>query len=166
MRLEIALQPKQKALWELWDNSNVTRIGFGGARGGGKSHSARVCMLLRRLKYANTSGLILRRTYPDLYKSHIVKLFEEFPALREFWREQSKELKLPNGSRLFFGSAEHPGDINAFYSSEFADIVPDEAQEWSQGELESLSGSNRSTSHPDIVPKMTFPFMPGVSETG
>src|SRR5208283_2394692 len=70
------------------------------------------------------------------------------------------------GSRLFFGSAEHPGDLTAFFSAEFADIMPDEAQEWSQGELEQLSGSNRCTSNPDIVPKMVFPFMPGVSESG
>jgi phage terminase large subunit len=166
MQLEIALQPKQKALWGLWDDKFTTRIGFGGARGGAKSGGGRRCMLLRRLRYPRTPGLILRRTYPDLYKSHIVKLFEEYPDLREFWREQSKELKLPNGSRLFFGSAEHAGDLNAFFSSEFADIMPDEAQEWSQGELEQLSGSNRCTSNPDIVPKMVFPFMPGVSETG
>jgi hypothetical protein len=123
-------------------------------------------MLLRRLRYSNTPGLILRRTYPDLYKSHIVKLFEEYPDLRQFWREQSKELKLPNGSRLFFGSAEHPGDLAAFYSAEFADIAPDESQEWSQGELESLAGSNRCTSNQDIKPTMVFPFMPGISESG
>ncbi len=166
MRLEIALQPKQRELWGYWDGTEYTRIGDGGSRGGGKSGAARRCMLLRRLKYPNTPGLLLRRTYPDLYKSHIVKLFEEYPDLREFWREQSKELKLPNGSRLFFGSAEHPGDLSAFYSAEFADIVPDESQEWSQGELESLAGSNRCTSNPNIQPKMIFPFMPGVSETG
>jgi hypothetical protein len=166
MRLEIALQPKQKILWEHWDGPEFTRIGSGGSRGGAKSGGARRCMLLRRLRYPNTPGLLLRRTYPDLYKSHIVKLFEEYPALREFWREQSKELKLPNGSRLFFGSAEHPGDLAAFYSAEFADIVPDEAQEWSQGELESLAGSLRCTSNQDIQPKMVFPFMPGVGESG
>lgn len=73
---------------------------------------------------------------------------------------------MPNGSRLFFGSAEHPGDMSAFYSAEFADIMPDEAQEFSQGELEQLTGSNRCTSNSDIIPKMIYPFMGGVSESG
>lgn len=124
-------------------------------------------MLLRRLQYANTTGLILRRTYPELYKSHIVKLFEEFPELTQYWREQSKELYFPeNGSRLFFGSAQHSGDMSSFYSAEFTDIMPDEAQEFSQDELERLSGSNRCTTNQTVKPGMLFTFMPGMSESG
>lgn len=165
-RLVIPLQPKQKQLWDGWELGRATRNGFGGARGGGKSGAGRRLMLLRRFKYANTTGLILRRTYPELYKSHIIKLFEEYPELRSFWREQTKELILPNGSRLFFGSAEHATDISAFYSAEFADIMIDEAQEFSQNEMESLGGSNRSTSNSEITPAMLFTFMPGVSESG
>ena len=123
-------------------------------------------MLLRRLQYARTTGLILRRTYPELYKSHIVKLFEEYPEIRPWWREQSKEVQFPNGSRLFFGSAEHENDMGGFYSAEFADIMVDEAQEFSQSELERLTGSNRCTSNPAITPGMLYTFMPGMSETG
>jgi hypothetical protein len=119
-------------------------------------------MLLRRFNYANTAGLILRRTFPELYKSHIVKLFEEFPEIRPWYNEQRKEVVFPNGSRLFFGSAEHEADMNAFYSSEFADIMPDEAQEFSESELNKLRGSNRCTSNRDITPKMIYTFMPGV----
>lgn len=123
-------------------------------------------MLLRRLQYANTPGLILRRTYPELYKSHIIKMFEEFPISRDWWNERNKEFQIPNGSRLFMGSAEHEGDMSAFYSSEFADIWPDEAQEFSQFELEKLSASNRCTSNNKITPKMIYTFMPGISESG
>ena len=166
MIIDIDLQPKQSTLWRLWDTEKHTRLGFGGSRGGSKSGGGRRCMLLRRLQYPNTTGLIIRRTYPELYKSHIVKLFEEYPEIRPMWREQSKELQLPNGSRLFFGSAEHAGDMASFYSAEFADIMVDEAQEFSQGELEGLTGSNRCTSNADITPAMLYTFMPGVSETG
>lgn len=123
-------------------------------------------MFLRRLKYPCTTGLILRRTYPQLYKSHIVKLFEEFPETRRWYNEQRKELLFPNGSRLFFGSAEHESDMTAFDSAEFADIMPDEAQEFSQAEIERLYAVNRCTSNPDIIPKMVFTFMPGRSEEG
>jgi hypothetical protein len=123
-------------------------------------------MLLRRLKYPHTTGLILRRSIKELDRTHILQLFEEFPTLRPFWREQKKVLMLPNGSHLFFGSAPHAKDMADFYSAEFADIMPDEAQEFSQNELERLAGSNRCTTNKEILPKMVFPFMPGVSESG
>lgn len=164
--LKIRLQPKQVDLWNLWDDEIHGRLGFGGARGGAKSGGGRRCMLRRRLKYPNTTGIILRRTFNELYQSHIIKLFEEFPGIQEWYRGISKELKLPNGSRLFFGSAEHPGDMENFYSSEYADIMPDEAQEFSQSELEKLTGSNRCTSNSAIMPKMICTFMPGYSESG
>src|SRR6266581_4361111 len=70
----------------------------------------------------------------DRLISHIVKLFEEYPVSREWWNEQRKELAFPNGSLLFFGSAEHEKDMANFYSAEFADIMVDEAQEFSQEE--------------------------------
>jgi hypothetical protein len=151
------------ALWRLLDDRVTTRLGGGGARGGSKSGGGRRCMLLRRFKYPNTTGLILRRTSVQLYQSHVIKLFEEFPKLARGYNEQRKELVLPNGSRLFFG---HGKDIANYYSAEFADIMVDEAQEFSQQELEKLSGSNRCTSNPDITPKMLFTFMPGISEDG
>src|SRR6185437_16269289 len=132
--LRVRLQPKQSELWSLWDDEIHTDLGYGGARGGAKSGGGRRCMILRRLQYPKSTGLILRRTYDQLYKSHIVKMFEEYPSLREWWRETSKELVFPNGSRLFFGSADKEGAMSNFYSSEFADIWPDEAQEFSQGE--------------------------------
>jgi len=122
-------------------------------------------MLLRRSQHPGTTGLILRRTFPALYKSHIFKLFSEFPETRAWYRQQDKELRLPNKASLFFGSAEHPGDMASYYSAEFDDIMVDEAQEFSQEELERLSGSNRSTSG-NIVPVTLYTFMPGISETG
>lgn len=123
-------------------------------------------MLLRRLKYPFTTGLILRRTQPALYKSHVIKLFEEFPTTKHWWNEQRKEMVFPNGSRLFFGSAEHSKDLAGFDSADFADIMPDESQEFSQNELERLSVTNRCTSNPDIIPKMVYTFMPGTSADG
>lgn len=166
MKLTVRLQPKQSQLLELWNDAETTRIGFGGARGGAKSGGGRRCMILRRLQFPNTTGLILRRTYPELYRSHIIKIFEEFPIMREWWNEQRKEFRYPNGSRLFMGSAETEKDMAQFYSSEYADILPDECQEFSQYELERLTGSNRCTSNIDIVPKMIYTFMPGLSEAG
>lgn len=123
-------------------------------------------MLLRRLKYPNTVGLILRRTHPELYKSHIVKLFEEYPSVRPWYNDQKHQLSFPNGSILFFGSAMNEKAMADYYSAEFADIMVDEAQEFSQSEIERLYGSNRCTSNNEITSKMILSFMPGSCETG
>jgi len=123
-------------------------------------------MLLRRLKYPRTTGLILRRTWPDLYKSHLIKLFDEFPQVVPWYNTENKEIRFPNGSRLFFGYAEHARDLAAFESSEFADIMPDEAQQFTQDELERLYAVNRCTTNPDITAKMLLTFMPGIDESG
>lgn len=165
--LQIKLQPKQSQVWRKWEHERHTRNGMGGARGGAKSGGGRRLILLRRMHYPRTTGLILRRTYPELYQSHVVKLFDEYPELTQYWRQESKELYFPeNGSRLFFGSAQHPRDMANFYSAEYADILVDEAQEFHQSELERLSGSNRCTTNQTITPGMLFTFMPGLSESG
>lgn len=124
-------------------------------------------MVKRRLEYPCTTGLILRRSLKELEQSHLQKLFEEWPQLRENYSDQKKRLIFPQtNSTLFFGSAPTPKDVVDFCSSEYADILVDEAQEFSQDELERLAGSNRCTSNPDITPKMLYTFMPGRSASG
>lgn len=124
-------------------------------------------MLMRRFKYPNTTGLILRRSLKELEQSHIHKIFEEWPQMRVNYNEQKKKLVFPEtNSVLYFGSAPTARDVADLCSSEYADIMPDEAQEFSQDELERMSASNRCTSNPDIVPKMIYTFMPGGSPTG
>lgn len=166
MEIKVRFQPKQAQAWNLWDESPIERVGVGGARGGAKSGFVRRGSLLRRLKYPKTTGLILRRTFPDLYKSHIVKMHAEFPEIMKWYNHENKEIRFPNGSRQFFGYAEHAADLSAFESSEFDDVVIDEGQQFSQGEIERLYIVNRSTTNPDIVPKTVISFMPGLDESG
>lgn len=161
INVDIALQPKQEELWRLVDDSPKTKIGYGGSRGAGKSGGARRILILRRLKYAGTNGLILRRTYGELFKNHLEPLFREFPFMQEWWIEKHKVLVFPNDSKLFFGYAEYEKDVKDFVGSEFGDICPEEAALFSERELEMLSGSCRWTGVSGFVPKMIFPFMPG-----
>src|SRR5215471_11360495 len=90
--LRIQLQPKQGQLEDLVENSPATRIGIGGSRGGGKSEGGRAVMLLRRLKYPSTSGLIFRRTMDELRSNHITPLFREFPQLRQLYNVAERTL--------------------------------------------------------------------------
>lgn len=124
-------------------------------------------MLARRLEFPRTTGLIIRRSQKELEQSHLQKLFEEMPELRRNYNEQKKKLVFPEvDSTLYFGSAPTAKDVADLCSSEYADIFPDEAQEFSQDELERMSGSLRCTSNLDIVPKMIYSFMPGRSPSG
>jgi hypothetical protein len=161
------LQPKQSLLAALWNDPRYRRIGFGGARGGSKSGGIRRIMIARRLEFPMTTGLILRRSMKELKQSHLDKLFYEFPDLQRNYNVQDKKLVFPEvGSALYFASAPTAKDVADLCSSEYADIFPDEAQEFSQDELERMSGSLRCTSNSDITPKMIYSFMPGRSPSG
>ena len=52
-------------------------VGFGGARGGGKSWSVRTKAKLLGFKYPGIRMLIVRRTYPELMNNHINLLKRE-----------------------------------------------------------------------------------------
>lgn len=158
--LEIALQPKQDDLWSLVDESPFIDIGYGGRRGGGKSGGMRRILLLRRLKYARTNGLIIRRTYDELYKNHIEPLWREYPIMQDWWVDKHKSIVFPNGSKLFFGYAEHEKDVDKFVGSEFGDICAEEAGLFSKRELQKLKGSCRWTGNTQFTPKMLYSFMP------
>ena len=141
--IEASLQPRQREFLDLWENSPASRLFYGGSRGGSKSDAARRIMLYRRYKYPKTNGLIIRRTLDDLRDNHIEPLLAHFPYLQAYWRDQKKALILPNGSRVRFISAEHYQDIFKLYGKEFADIIVDQSEDFTQEELEFLVTINR-----------------------
>jgi len=143
------------------ENSPFTKIGYGGSRGGAKSHGGRLAMLSRRFNYHNTNGMVFRKTYIDLYENHILPLFMEYPKLRKFYNKSEKILSLPHNSKIFFRYAEHHDDIYAFFGKEYADIFIDEATDLEQDQIEFLSTCNRCTTNLSIVPKMFMSMNPG-----
>lgn len=160
------LQPKQRTCWEVLEHSEFRHVGFGGSRGAAKSFLARVWLIVRRLLYPGTNGIILRRTSDKLYKNHIEpmqrELFKLFPVMEDWWREGKKELSFPNGSKLYFSYAEHEGDIEElFQGPEYGDICPEESGQFTEKELTMMRGANRWTGVPGFTPKMLYTFNPG-----
>lgn len=102
-------------------------------------------MLLRRFKYAGSTGAIFRRTFPELEGNHIRPLFQAFPQLRDFWNEGKKLLTLPNGSTLQFCHCSNEADIDLYQGREFHDLAIDEAGQWTEPMFRKLLGSNRSS---------------------
>ncbi len=65
-------QPSEKQWRFLTDQHKV--VGYGGARGGGKSWAVRVKAVLLCLRYPGIQVLIVRKTYPELQENHILPL--------------------------------------------------------------------------------------------
>ncbi len=160
LKIPVPLQPKQRLLLQLIQNSPATWIGYGGSRGGGKSQGLRSAILLRRAKYEGTKGLIFRRTFEQLWENHIEPLFAQFPFMREWYHTGHKELTLPNGSAIVFGYAEHAGDIYSFQGKEYMDIGVDEATQLTEQELVFLKTCNRWTGMPEDQCKMILTMNP------
>lgn len=156
--LRISLQPKQRTFLETIEKTPITF--YGGAKGGGKSKGLQLIMLLRRFKYAGSTGAIFRRTYPELEGNHIRPLFQAFPGLREYWNESKKLLTLPNGSTLQFCHCNNEADIALYQGREFHDLAIDEAGQWTETMFRTLQGSNRS-SQPGIAPRLLLTGNPG-----
>jgi phage terminase large subunit len=161
--LQLRWQPKQRQVYDLIEQSKATHIGFGGSRGGSKSHTARQVMLTRRLKYPNTDGLVIRRTFKEVYGNVIKPMFRQWPVTRTWYRQSSEgypTMTLPNGSKIVFGYAEHKEDIYDFQGEEYADVDVEEATHFSEEELRFLDTCRRWTGS-DIVPKTLWTMNPG-----
>ena len=61
--------------------ARTKHIGFGGARGGGKSWAVRTKAKLLSLRYPGIRILIVRRTYPELINNHINILRKELVGI-------------------------------------------------------------------------------------
>src|SRR5260370_34509871 len=145
--MDFLAQPKQEQLLELFKKCKAGWIGFGGARGGGKSAGARMVQIYRRLLHPGTRGLIFRRTYGQLYENHIEPLFRQFPKLREFYTDKHREVRIPvpNGgfSSIGFWYAQHAKDIYRYLGKKDMDLCVEPAETRSEDALLVLKTCNR-----------------------
>lgn len=153
-------QPQPKQRQALLTLSEYPVLFYGGAKGGGKSWLARYWMLLRRLKYPGTTGVIVRKTYAELSANHIEKFWQEYPILRQYYNKSDKVIRLPNGSLIYFRHLSHVDDVYNFQGAEYDDIVVDECTQHSEETFKTLRSSNR-TINPNIKPRFLLTGNPG-----
>jgi len=139
---------------------------YGGAKGGGKSHLIRGKEYARRMKYAGTSGLIIRKTYKELYRNHIRKFWFEYPETFDWYRASEKAILYPNGSITEFGYLKSHLDVYNYRGIEYDDITIDEATEHPEIVFKILKGSLRMSPkikerHPDYYPSFLMTGNPG-----
>lgn len=159
--LEVTFQPKQEALLHLILNEDYEWIGYGGARGGSKSHAVRNIALTIGLKM-NIPVLIFRRFREELLHNHCYPMMKENPWLRNYFNKQELIIYHPDTGlpMIKFGYAERVDDIYKFQGQEYPVIFIDEATQSTQDMIEFLSTCNRDPQE-QFLPKMILTMNPG-----
>ncbi len=106
--------------------ANTRYIGYGGARGGGKSWAIRHKAALLALRYPKIKIGIFRRTYPELLENHIKPLIIQLASVARY-RYSDKEFRFVNGSTIKMLYADNERDIARFQGQEYDIIMIDEA---------------------------------------
>ncbi len=159
---KFSLLPKQLLLKELITGSSYSWIGYGGARGGAKSHAIReIAVLLGLSPEFAYKSLIFRRYSKELLKNHILPLYENHPKIMEHYNKSEKILYAPDGTPIVqFGYADSESDIYSFQGFEFDLVFIDEASHCTPHQIQFLKTSNRSVK-PGFTPKMILTMNPG-----
>ncbi len=140
--------PNEKQALFLTDTHKY--IGFGGARGGGKSWAVRVKAVLLCLNYPGIKVMIIRRTYPELQENHIIPLCEMLHCHAEdktqrvaSYNDSKKHITFPNGSRILFRYCDSEKDAERFQGTEVDVLFVDEATHQSEEKMDKLSACVR-----------------------
>lgn len=117
-------------------------VGFGGARGGGKSWAIRAKATILCTKHPGISILIIRKTYPELLANHI-KPFKQLLRIGLQgnpirFNESKKEINFPNGSTIRFGYCNHEADVDRYQGTECDILFLDEATQLSEDQIKAL----------------------------
>ncbi len=122
---------------KLFLRASKKHIGFGGARGGGKSFAVRMKAKLLALRYPGIKLMIIRRTYPELMNNHISYLLRELDGIAKYSRSEY-EFTFLNGSVIKFGYCASDADLDRYQGAEFDCLFIDEATQLSEYQMKAL----------------------------
>lgn len=129
-------------------------IGFGGARGGGKSFAVRMKAVLLCLRYAGIKVMIVRKTYPELTENHVMPMVSMLncyaPNRRDriaTYNDAKKTMVFPNGSRLLFRYCDNEKDAERFQGTEVDVLFIDEATHQSEAKMKKLTACVRGVNN-------------------
>ncbi len=130
--------PKQAAFFR----ARERYVGYGGARGGGKSWALRQKIKLLALNYAGIRILLLRRTFPELRENHINTLLVELKGLAGY-KDSEKVFTFSNGSTIKLGYCDKERDVLQYQGTEYDVICMDEATQFTEYQFETLTACLR-----------------------
>ncbi|MBQ4565780.1 MAG: phage terminase large subunit [Oscillospiraceae bacterium] len=157
-------QPNGKQLEFL--RATAAYVGFGGARGGGKSWVVRYKAVLLCLQYPGIQVMIVRKTYPELSENHILplcRILNCFATKKSdklaVYKDSKKYILFPNGSRILFRYLDNEKDAERFQGTEVDVLFVDEATQQSRSKIEKLTACVRGAN--DFPKRCYYTFNPG-----
>ncbi|MBO5700906.1 MAG: phage terminase large subunit [Clostridia bacterium] len=139
--------------------ADAKHIGYGGARGGGKSFAMRRKFVMLCMRYDGIKCLLLRRTMPELRNNHIIPLQQELYGYA-YYKQDERCFIFPNGSRLQLGYCDNEGDLLQFQGNEFEVIGFEEATHFPEEWITFICTSLRTT-RTDFKPRVYYTTNPG-----
>lgn len=122
---QVLYRPNSHAQLEYHSRTEPNVLMYGN-RGGGKSHCGRWDAHIRALAYPGFTYCILRRTFPELQKTHLIHIEREMKLLSGYFNITHKVAHYPNGSKGFFAHCAGEEDVLNLLSAEFALMFFDE----------------------------------------
>lgn len=143
---------------KLFLTASTKHIGFGGARGGGKSWAVRTKAKLLALRYPGIKILIVRRTYPELINNHVNTLRAELIGIAKY-NDKDKVLKFTNKSTINFQYCAKDSDLDRMQGTEYDIIFLDEATQLSEHQMRVITACCRGVN--DFPKRIYYTCNPG-----
>lgn len=134
------LNPKQKQFCQ----ARTRYVGYGGARGGGKSHVVRIKSTGGALTYPGIRILIVRKEYPELEQTMILPMRKMIPAEIAAYNATMHMFFFANGSIIKFGHYSN-GDDAEYQGQEYDWIFMDEATQFTEYQFRTLGACLRGS---------------------
>lgn len=122
---------------------------YGGAAGPGKSHALRWDMYRKALTIPNYTGAILRRTMPELKKTHLRAFQRDAGIIGAQFLKSENQLQFENGSIIECGHCEDDDAVQKWLSAEYDQIGFDEGSTFAPDQYLEISTRAR-TSNPEV----------------
>lgn len=148
---------------KLFLTADTMHVGFGGARGGGKSWSVRTKAKLLALHYKGIKILIVRRTFPELVNNHIEFLRTELFGIAKY-TENKKVFTFSNGSTIKFGYCNNDKDLDQYQGAEYDVIFLDEATQLQEMWIKKITACVRGVN--DFPKRIYYTCNPGGASHG
>ncbi len=124
------LTPKQKQFCQ----ARSRYIAYGGARGGGKTHVARLKAIMGAVAYPGIRILFVRREYPELEQTVIIPMRKMLPAELAVYNGTMHMFSFINGSIIKLGHYGAKDDLE-YQGQEYDWIFMDEATQFTEDQF-------------------------------
>lgn len=167
--ITVHIPPPNPKQWEFLREHKHKYIGFGGARGGGKSWAIRVKAISLALQHPGIKILIVRRTYPELKNNHINELNSFLKANRIIpkmcrYNDTDKRFLFMNDSTISAAYCARDADLDRLQGTEWDVVFLDEATQLTEYQCKAIAATVRGVN--DFPKRVYYTCNPGGQSHG